>query len=97
MIQEICSAIQGRNLIEFYYKNLHRIVEPFTVGVNTRHNDVLSAYQVRGESEKDDIPCWRLFKIDDISSLRILDERFNGNRFDYRKGDSRMIRIYCEI
>lgn len=93
----ICEAIKNKNLLEFNYKGYYRVVEPFTFGVNTKYNEVLSAFQVKGGSESGDRPMWRLFDLEKIENLRMLDESFSGNRDGYKKRDSRMVKIYCEM
>lgn len=97
MKNKICEAIRNRNLIDFYYNGYHRVVEPFTFGINTKDNEVLSAFQVEGGSESGDRPMWRLFDLEKIENLQISSESFSGNRIGYRSRDSRMVRIYCEI
>ena len=97
MISEICNAIENMNLIEFYYDGFHRIVEPHTLGVNTRGNEVLSAYQIRRGSRRNNVPDWELFKIEKIESFQVLDENFSKTRPEYTTGDSRMVEIYCEL
>lgn len=83
-------------MVEFYYDGLHRIVEPHTCGVSKLGKDTLSGYQIRGQSNSD-LPNWKLFTLDKISSLTVLDEVFDGAELGYSRGDSRMTRIYCEL
>ena len=97
MKSEICEAINNWNLIEFYYDGYPRVVEPHTFGVSSKGNDILSAYQVGGGSKQGKVEDWRLFTIDKISSLSVLKETFTDARNGYRKGDSRMVQIYCEL
>jgi predicted DNA-binding transcriptional regulator YafY len=44
MLEIVKKAIENRNLLEFTYKN-QRIVEPYTYGINSKSNELLSAYQ----------------------------------------------------
>lgn len=97
MKNKICDAIKKRKLLEFYYSGYHRVAEPFTFGINTKDNEVLSAFQVEGGSESGNRPMWRLFDLEKIENLQISNESFDGNRNGYRKGDTRMVRIYCEM
>lgn len=97
MNTEICSAISERRLLDFYYENFHRIVEPYTYGIDTAGNDVLSAYQIEGQVEKGYIPSWRLFSIEKMKNVQLLSKSFSTNQCEYRKRDKRMTRIYCEI
>jgi len=93
----IIEAIKNRKLLEFYYKNHHRIVEPHTLGISSKGNENLSAFQIDGTSESIVVPDWGLFTIDKIVDLKILNESFLGTRPKYSKGDSRMIEIYKEL
>lgn len=93
----IIKAIENRKLLEFYYKNHHRIVEPHTFGISSKGNENLSAFQIDGISERNNVPDWGLFTIDKIVDLKILNESFVGTRLKYAKGDSRMIEIYKEL
>lgn len=94
---EICTAINDRKLLSFDYENLNRVVEPFTLGKTGKDNDVLSAYQVSGEAHRSTVPCWGLFNLNKISNLEVLSENFSANREKYRRDDSRMHNIYCQI
>lgn len=99
MKTKIDTAIQHKNLLEFTYKNLTRIVEPHTLGVNLKDNEVLSAYQVDGESDSIQIPGWGLFAISKISNLNILDETFDEPRFaeGFKQNSERMKIIISEL
>lgn len=93
----IIEAIENRKLLEFYYKDHYRVVEPHTFGISSKGNENLSAFQVDGTSERNNVPDWGLFTIDKIDGLKILNETFEGTRPKYTKGDSRMIEIYKEL
>ena len=97
MNEIIIEAIENRKLLEFYYKNHYRIVEPHTFGISSKGNENLSAFQIDGTSERNNVPDWGLFSIDKIVALKILNESFWGTRPKYTKGDSRMIEIYKEL
>jgi hypothetical protein len=97
MKNKICEAIRNKNLLEFYYNGYHRVVEPHTLGVSKKNNDILSAFQIRGESESDKSSPWRLFDLVEMENMRVLEEKFSGHRDGYKKGDKRMIQIWCEI
>lgn len=97
MISQICSAIQNKKLLEFIYDGYFRRVEPHTLGVSKRGNDLLSAYQVSGESKEGKVPDWKQFNLEKIQDLIVLNETFVNPRDGYTKGDSRMIEIYCEL
>lgn len=93
----IKEAIANKQLLEFVYKDEQRIVEPYTFGITTKGNDVLSGYQVDGESTSSDELGWRLFTLDKIGDLKLLDNTFSGDRDEYNPNDSRMSHIYITI
>lgn len=93
----IIEAIENRKLLEFYYNDHFRVVEPHTFGVSSKGNDNLSAFQIDGTSERNNGQDWGLFSIDKMDGLKILNENFEGTRPKYSKGDSRMIEIYKEL
>lgn len=97
MGDKIIEAIENRKLLEFFYKDHYRVVEPHTFGVSSKGNDNLSGFQIDGTSESIVVPDWGLFTIDKIVNLKILNQTFEGTRPKYAKGDSRMIEIYKEL
>jgi hypothetical protein len=96
MNSQICNAIRGKNLIQFYYNGGNRVVEPHCHGVTTAGNEGLRAYQVRGYSESGNMG-WKMFDLGLASNLVILDEIFTNPRPGYKKGDKGMSTIYCEL
>jgi len=97
MITTICNAIKQRELIEFYYDGFYRKVEPHTLGVSKKGNDLLAAYQVEGGSKEGKVPEWKQFNLEKIERLNVLAESFTNPRSGYTKDDSRMVKIYCEL
>lgn len=94
----ICEAIKLKKIIRFIYEENERIVEPHTYGIHKNTGkEVLSAFQIGGYSSSGKIPYWRLYVVDKITGLEITGEYFKGPRPGYRKGDSRMSIIFCEI
>jgi len=98
MNQLICEAIKSKRVLKFIYEGFERIVEPHTYGVHKdTGNEVLSAYQIGGYSSSGKIPYWRLYVVSKISDLQITNDTFSQPRPGYKKGDSRMSKIFCEI
>ncbi len=91
-LSEIAEAISLKKQITFFYKGNKRIVDPYLVGINTKNNTMLSAYQVDGYSDTGHLPNWRLFNINQISGVEILDSTFMTNPM-YNPNDKRMIAI----
>jgi len=97
MNARICNAIRDRKVIRFYYNGGFRTVEPFCHGISTAGHDILRGWQTGGYSESGESQGWKLFRVDDMSSLTITDEVFEGRRPRYNPSDSAMTTIYCNV
>jgi hypothetical protein len=96
-VKVICEAIGRRTLLEFRYNKRLRVVAPYCCGVSVRGADVLRAIQVRGESASGGLGFGKLWSIDQIAGLQVLDEVFTPDDPDYNPGDRAMVKIYCGI
>ena len=98
MNQKICKSIMEKRLIRFNYEGKIRIVQPHAYGIHKEtNNEVLRAYQVGGYSTSGNIPGWRLYVVSKISNIEITDVIFENPAPKYRKNDSEMSRIFCQI
>lgn len=97
MNEIIKNAIENKKAIEFYYKDDLRIVEPFVLGVSTTGKDSLRGFQVGGNSTDSSNFSWKLFTVNKITSLRIKDESFSGNREHYNPNDSVFSQIFTKV
>jgi hypothetical protein len=93
----ICEAINKKNLLQFSYDDLTRIVEPYLFGRKTSGNDVLSAYLVGGYTESDNEPYWRNYVVEEMEFVIMLDETFTGAREGFNPNDSSMEVIHCRL
>ena len=75
----IKTAISSKQLLEFTYDGLHRIVEPHVYGIQDGKYQIL-VYQVAGQSSSGNLPNWRRMDVNKISGMHILDEHFPGSR-----------------
>jgi hypothetical protein len=95
---DICSAIKNHQYIEFQYEGHHRKVIPYAYGSHvTTKNKVMRGLQIAGSSSsgKFDIP--KLFDVDKILSLKVLEETFKEIPEEYRQGDEHIYPIVCEL
>ena len=97
MNSTVCTAIQGKKVMRFYYDGGYRLAEPHCHGVSKDGNELLRAYQVGGHSESGQTEGWKLFRLDELSSLSITDQSFAGPRPDYNPNDKAMASIYCNL
>lgn len=96
MNQLIVSAIEGKYLLQFSYEGKARVVEPHCYGVNTKGNVTMRAFQVDGYSSSGAMG-WKMYDVNKIGSLEILESKFENPRDGYVKGDSHMSVIYVEL
>lgn len=92
MNETIAAAILQKRRLRFTYHGRMRIVEPQCYGVGTRGTELLRAHQVRGGAAPE-----ALFDVAQIRGLELLDERFAAPGPHYRRGDSAMRVIYCQL
>ena len=92
----ICSAISQKRVIQFYYENELRIVEPHCHGITTAGNEGLRAYQIDGYSSSGNMG-WKMYDLGKAEGVQLLPDNFNGARQGYKKNDRGMSRIYCEL
>ena len=93
----IVKAINTKRVIGFYYNGGYRTAEPFCYGISRKGNDLLRAFQTGGYSESGEPVNWKLFTVEKMSNITIIDEEFSGDRSDYNPNDSAMEDIYCCI
>jgi hypothetical protein len=88
----ICDAIKNKQRIKFEYNKKMRVGEPQCCGKTTKEKDVVRLHLIPGGSK----PV-QLFDISEIGYLQLLDEYFSGPGPNYRKDDSAMKSIYCQL
>ncbi len=98
MHQDICRAIRELRLIQLRYDWGYRTVEPHAFGRNNKGNELLRVYQVGGTSKSGETTGWKLFRLDEINALCVLEEQFPGPRSGYKTADKALSgQIYCEL
>ncbi len=75
----IREAIANRNVIEFSYHGHDSIAEPHVYGIHNGRKQVL-VYQTGGSSASGSLPNWRRINVDEITSIRIKQQSFYGQR-----------------
>jgi hypothetical protein len=96
-IKTICDAIFNRKLIQFKYKGLPRVVEPYLIGEHEDNGNILlRAYSVGGKSESGNLMGWKFYDLTNIDELIVRDENINLRK-DYNPKDKDISRIICRI
>jgi hypothetical protein len=88
----IVAAILQRRRLRFMYGGKLRLVEPQCHGIGTRGTALLRAYQLQGGSQPEP-----LFDVSKISDLVMLDDVFDKPGPNYKKNDSAMRQIFCQL
>ena len=89
---ELCTAIENWQKIKFKYNGTIRIGEPQCYGITPADNEVVRIYVKDDPNHKE-----KLFEISKFQSLEILDEYFNKPGPNYKKNDSAMKIIFCQL
>lgn len=93
----ICEAIRERQLLALDSDGHHRLVQPAAHGNHvSTGNALLRAYQVGGSGNSRDVPFWDPLKLDRMTSLVLLDDRFDQDPPFYRPGDRHLV-VHCEL
>jgi hypothetical protein len=85
MNDDLVIAINEKRLIRFVYRvGTHRIVEPHDYGI-MKGVETLLGYQLSGESQSGAARGWKLFEVDNIRHLTVMERGFAGSRADKRQ------------
>jgi predicted DNA-binding transcriptional regulator YafY len=95
MDADIAKAIHERRRLRFFYDGGARVVEPYVYGACETH-ELLRAYQVSGYS-RSRASGWKLFRVEEIVDIALLDERFEEPHTDYMRNDPCMEVVYAEV
>lgn len=114
----VADAIQNHDVVFIYYSGDetinrgYRTIEPYVLGVSTAGNIVLRAWQQNGATDtgnapkrpNDEIPGWRLFRLDGITSMAKTLRKFetdpvymSTNRPHYNPQDKQMTQIIMAV
>ena len=92
MNQMIVDAIRKRRRLRFTYNDKIRIAEPQCYGIGVKGTELLRVHQIKGGSQHEP-----LFDVSKIESLVVLDEVFTQPGPNYKKNDSAMTTIFCQL
>ena len=88
----ICEAIRSKRRMTFTYHEKERIAEPQCCGITTADKEAVRMHMVKGGSRPE-----QLFDVNQLKSLQVLDEHFLKPGPNYKKNDSAMKVIYCQL
>jgi hypothetical protein len=89
----ICVAIKEKRRISFSYHGRLRVAEPQCYGISTRDKESLRVFLIQGISEQRE----PLFTVTEMLGLSLLEQTFTRPGPNYKKNDSAMRVIYCQL
>lgn len=92
-----CAALHGGKCFQLFYDGYIRIVEVHAVGTMKDGSAVMRVWQVRGGSRSGETQGWTLLRLDEASGGQIIDEKSQAPRPGYRRDDSTMVYISCQL
>lgn len=92
----ICTAINGRLLLELQYSGYSRLVEPYVLGRDSKGQLLLRCYQVSGGSVSGESEGWKLLKASEAHRVHSSDRGF-APRAAYHADDSAMQSVVCRV
>jgi hypothetical protein len=96
-VSEISKAIAEKKLIAFSYDGFRRIVEPHTLGLDTRRKPLLCGYQIAGESRSGVSEGWKFFTVARIEQGVVRPEKFASPRPEYRRDDGAFSEVLAQL
>lgn len=88
----LVQSIREKRRIRFTYHGSVRVVEPQCYGTGTKGTELLRAHQIIGGSQREP-----LFHVSKMSNLVLLDEVFVRPGPNFKKNDSAMKSIFCQL
>jgi hypothetical protein len=88
----IVDSIRQKRRLRFTYNGKQRLAEPQCYGKGTRGTELLRVHQIAGGSQPEP-----LFDVSKIRNLVALDEHFTKPGPNYKRNDSAMLTIFCQL
>lgn len=83
------------SVVRFRYSGLERTVEPYVCGFDGQEQELVTAWQVAGESRSSPELGWRTYRVDMIDELEILPLSQCSPRPDFNRDDARYAGLYA--
>jgi hypothetical protein len=92
MIDLLSNAITNRNRVCFIYHDKESIGVPQCCGISTKGKEVVRIHLIKGGQRPE-----QLFDVAQINSLQVLNEYFSKPGPNYKRNDSAMKEIFCQL
>lgn len=93
----IIAAIRERRCLRFVYHGKERLVEPQTYGLSTTGKEVLRALQKSGGSASAPSRMAKLFMVEKIAELELIDQTFSQALTTHNPADSAMTKVFATL
>jgi hypothetical protein len=88
----IADSIRQKRRLRFTYNGRTRLGEPQCYGLGAKGTELLRIHQIEGGSQREP-----LFDVAKMHDLIALDEYFARPGPNYKKNDSAMVTIFCQL
>jgi hypothetical protein len=88
----LCNAIKNKQRVKFNYSGKERIGEPQCCGVSKTGKEIVRIHLIKGGTRPE-----QLFEIAQIQSLELVDHYFSKPGPNYKRNDSAMKEIFCQL
>jgi hypothetical protein len=92
MNEVIVDSIRKWRRLRFTYNGKTRVGEPQCYGMGVKGTELLRVHQIQGGTQREP-----LFDVSKIEDLVVLDEVFTEPGPNYKKNDSAMKTIFCQL
>ena len=93
-----CRALRDARRLHIPYGGHERTIEVHAVGRSGKGRHVMLAWQVRGGSASGASSGWKMLRLDEVRSSRIVDEPSDAPRPGYRRDEGTMTGgIICQL
>ena len=92
MNEIIVDSIRKRRRLRFTYNGKTRIAEPQCYGIGAKGTELLRVHQIEGGTQREP-----LFDVSRMEDLVALNEVFSKPGPNYKKNDSAMRTIFCQL
>jgi hypothetical protein len=77
-LEQLCSAIRNKLVVEFTYDRQSRVVQPHIVWRDKSGGTIVECWQTGGYTSRGAIPCWSRYSVERIAQVHVTGDRFSA-------------------
>jgi hypothetical protein len=93
MQTKIIEAIRNRNMLQIVCKGFSRTVEPYLIYESKEGRILLHGWQTEGEYDQTPPPDWCNLRIEDMTTVVILDQKYQSPHPEYKPRSKMFYRV----